>query len=84
LSNLPNLSFQIDNTIYELEPKHYVTKDYDNMCSLGLQSLDTEAEGVGVILGDMFIKTYYTHFDYKKLKVGFATKAELTTEWWRW
>jgi len=31
-----------------------------------------------MILGDTFIKTWYTHFDYSQSRIGFALSKEAT------
>jgi len=39
------------------------------------------AIGEAFILGDSFIRTYYTHFDLKNNQVGFATAAWSNINW---
>ena len=46
------------------------------MCQLGIISMDAPIDFL--ILGDSFIKKYYTHFDVSNKKIGFA----LSSLWW--
>jgi len=50
-----------------------VAEGSSTVCIVGILGLDLpEALGEAFILGDAFIKTYYTHFDVANSKVGFA------------
>jgi len=65
-----------------LSAEQYTSKITEDECHLGIQAMNVEAEGVGFILGAKFIKSYYTHFDYKAFKVGFAVAAWFYVELW--
>lgn len=80
VSTLPKISFTIGGDKYELPPEQYVLKVTDQQgdeeCVVGLQAMNFPKEfGETVILGDSFIKYYYTHFDEGKDRVGFAKAA---------
>jgi len=77
---LPDISFQIGSDLYSLGPDFYVVQTSDTQCEIGIQPLDVSAEGVGFILGDIFIRAFYTHFDYTSGKIGFATAAQQKTQ----
>lgn len=77
---LPNITFKIDETEYVLEPKDYVlavTQGNQTECVLGIMGQDFPKAFDYFILGDSFIRKFYTHFDKNQNRVGFAKKAEL-------
>lgn len=75
-SQYPNISFNIGGDIYTLTPADYILKVTvlgQSQCTLGIQGMEFPAYMAGsIILGDSFIKTYYTHFDIGNNRVGFA------------
>lgn len=80
VSDLPNITFKIDDTEYVLEPSDYVlsvTQGNDTECVLGIMGQDFPAKFDYFILGDSFIRKFYTHFDKNNNRVGFAPKAEI-------
>jgi len=73
LSALPPLQFSIGGKDFVLTPDFYVIKTFyagSYSCQLGIQALDQ----LGLwILGDPFLRAYYTVFDRDSNRVGFAT-----------
>jgi len=65
---LNGVSFPIPASNYVLE--------IDGECILGVQSIALPPEyGNFLILGDVFIRAYYTEFDYGGKQLGFAPAA---------
>jgi len=78
LDTLPNVTFTLGGTDYELTPQDYILKTkvlWQTGCIRGFMTMDFSKTSIGanaVILGDVFMRKFYTHFDYGNKKVGFA------------
>jgi len=76
ISSLPNLIITIGGIEYTIPPSAYILQVSvlgESVCELGIMAMDLPPEwGDVMILGDTFIKTYYTHFDIANNQVGFA------------
>ncbi|CAG9314486.1 unnamed protein product [Blepharisma stoltei] len=81
LNTLPNITFTLGGKDYPLTPYQYVlnlTSLNQNItdCEGGLEGADFGAQMEhDFILGDVFIRAYYTLFDYGNSRVGFAPAA---------
>jgi len=72
---LPTVTFEIAGTAFELGPEFYVLRQPTGTgtveCLLGIEGVNA---GVPIwILGDPFLRKYYTVWDAEQQRVGFAT-----------
>lgn len=70
--SMPDVSFTIDGKVYSLTGKDTVMKS-GNTCLFAFMSLDMKGDTTPKwILGDVFMRKYYTMFDLENQEVGFA------------
>lgn len=70
VDQLPTITFTFSGHDFDLEPSFYVIRD-QGQCMLGIQAVDA---GVPIwILGDPFLRKFYTVWDQDQNRVGFAT-----------
>lgn len=78
IDTYPTITFTIDGKDYPLTPQMYVLKTtvlWQTQCIRGISSMDFSKSSIGsnaVILGDVFMRQYYSHFDVAGKRVGFA------------
>jgi|ERR1711935_19846 len=71
---LPTLSFTFGGKDFDLEPEFYVIRAPDDtgkvQCQIGIEAMDA---GVPIwILGDPFLRKYYTVWDADSKRIGFS------------
>lgn len=72
IESLPDLGFIVGDHILNLKAEDYVAQ-HSTGCSLGLMSLDIPPpKGPLFIFGDPFLRKYFTIYDRKNMRVGFA------------
>jgi len=68
---LPDLTVTLAGLDYVLQGSDYVLDD-EGVCLLMIMSIDLTGTGVNWILGDVFMRKFYSVFDYGNQRVGFA------------
>jgi hypothetical protein len=71
---LKDIHFVIGDDKYTLSPNVYVVKfsnGFEDKCELGIVPMDMPVTN-GLILGDEFMKVYYTEFDLENKRIGLA------------
>lgn len=79
IPSLPKLEFKFGSDTYVLKAEDYILQVQEGtktVCIVGIMGLDLPPSlGEAFIIGDSFIKTFYTHFDVANSRVGFARAA---------
>jgi hypothetical protein len=71
--SLPDLGFVLAGRNFILKPEDYVDKHGPTDCSVSLMSQETEpGEGSVFILGDPFLRKYYSVYKQDSMQIGFA------------
>lgn len=76
---LPNITFEIDNIPYTLEAEDYVLRVSQfgkEQCVVALMPAMLPEGFKYIILGDTFMRKYYSYFDKNKDRVGFIDMKE--------
>ncbi|CAE7337975.1 ctse-b [Symbiodinium sp. CCMP2456] len=79
---LPTLGFLLEEVDLELEltPQDYVEREEDT-CELQLMAVDVpRPDGPLFLLGDPFLRRYYTVYDRQRLRIGFALARQSINE----
>lgn len=71
VENIPEITWTIDGNDYSIAGKDLVIES-GGMCIFAMIGMDFPKPGPQWILGDVFMRKYYTVFDYEGERVGFA------------
>ncbi|XP_054032422.1 pepsin B [Dryobates pubescens] len=76
VQNMPSITFVINGALLPLSPSAYVLNK-NGYCTLGIEPtyLPSQNGQPLWILGDVFLKEYYTVFDMANSRIGFAVSA---------
>jgi len=74
LEDIPDIEWTLDGKSYKVPGKNLVLQSA-GLCIFGMMGIDFPSPGPKWILGDIFMRSYYTIFDYDKARVGLAIAA---------
>ncbi|XP_045154199.1 renin [Echinops telfairi] len=70
---LPDISFHFGGRAYTLSSEDYLDSDNGDLCTLAIHGLDVPPPtGPLWVLGASFIRKFYTEFDRRNNRIGFA------------
>jgi cathepsin D len=75
LDSLPDIDFTFDGLTYSIGPRDYmlqITQAGVTQCTVGIMGANLPDNFPYLIIGDVFMRKFYSHFDYDNSRIGFA------------
>jgi Eukaryotic aspartyl protease len=79
---LPDIRFTLNGIVYVLTPNDYIIRaGQEQLCLLGFMELDIPSPvGPAIILGDIFMRKYFTVFDAENGRIGLSLAKHTQTK----
>lgn len=80
IDSLPDIAFQFNGKQFIIKPEQYVIKA-GGQCLSGFMGMDIPAPAGPIwIIGDIFLRAYYSVYDFGKSRVGLATAVHKSVD----
>ena len=85
IDDLPEIEFTFDGLSYSISGRDHILQleaGGQTQCTAGIMGakFPDEKQFPYLIIGDVFMRKFYTHFDYNNSKIGFALAKHTATE----
>lgn len=76
LRTLPTIDIHIGDVVMPITPESYMICQYD-YCILGIEGSNRLPNQNFIVLGDIFLRSYYVHYDFDGMRIGIAKPTKL-------
>ena len=85
IDDLPEIEFTFDGLSYSISGRDYILQIEQSgvtQCTAGIMGAKFPDEKLFpyLIIGDVFMRKFYTHFDYDNSRIGFGLAKHQTTQ----